>query len=145
MNSVEAAILLVLLGGVMVGATMYASGGTETGYEYSIKAEQVEDARAVNISTVQSVKNMSDGEQELLYTAFKRSDHFLGGAEAFVRTHENYSITDGWDTVQIAGVVILYSVEKNIEQSAVDMRSLGVMIMVLCVLFLVPMVWDTIG
>jgi hypothetical protein len=78
-------------------------------YNYDIKAEQVYDNDQINESV--ELQNLSQDEQALLYDAFKKSDHFMGGAEVTIEKQERLETFDGWKVVEYEGVYILVAIE----------------------------------
>lgn len=59
-----------------------------------------------------SYDNVSEAEQQVLFDAFKKSDHFLGGSEAYVYTDEKIeNVSNEWRVIEIKGVPMLVSIE----------------------------------
>lgn len=85
---------------------------TQTDYEYTVKAEQVNEDEMVNSST--DYDNLSEPEQEVLHRAFKKSDHFLGGSEAYVETDEPINASSDWRVVEVQGVPLLVSISEPV-------------------------------
>lgn len=108
---------IVFIGLLFVGFAMLGFHGAygevtdehEYNYEYQIKVEQVQSANSVNESV--SYSSMSGSEREMLFDAFKRSDHFLGGASAYVTTDEPVAnVTNEWRIVRVRGVPVLMAI-----------------------------------
>lgn len=82
----------------------------ETEYQYDIKTEQVEsDSYSLNDSEVTRFEDLSEDEQDALFMAYKKSDHFLGGASATIVVDEKLDLTEDerWRVVDIKGVRLL--------------------------------------
>lgn len=107
--AIIAVIFLVLAGGLgFVALDMMETDEYE--YEYTVKAEQVNEDEMVDEAI--DYENVSDAEQEVLFDAFKKSDHFLGGAEAYIRTDEPVeNVSNEWRVIEIKGVPLLVSIE----------------------------------
>lgn len=104
-------VFLLLLGGYMVmGGVTLATNGTDYHYEYTVKAEQVNEDEMVDEAI--DYDNVSDAEQRVLFDAFKKSDHFLGGAEAYVHTDEPIEdVSNEWRVIEIKGVPMLVAIQ----------------------------------
>lgn len=103
--------ILLLAGAVYNAAGMYTvyTNGTDYEYEYTVKAEQVNENEMVNESV--SYKNLSPEEQEVLFRAFKNSDNFLEGASSEVATDHPKNVSNEWQVVEVKGVPILMAIE----------------------------------
>lgn len=125
--SLQARIAVVLVFGI----ALFIVGGygafvvePEMDYEYTVKAEQVNDGDMVDGGASIEYDSLSEEEQEVLYDAFKKSDHFLGGAEARVVTDEPIAVSDEWRVVEIKGVPVLVAISGPVEQD--DLGLVGV-------------------
>jgi len=101
------AVVALLLVGGGVYLTNYAE--TETEYEYEVKAEQVYDNGKISESV--ELGELSADEKELLHSAFKNSDEFLGGSGVHVSVDEKLGSFDGWRVVEYQGVYMLVAIE----------------------------------
>jgi len=134
--AIMAVIFLVVAGGL----GMFALDLMETDeyeYEYTVKAEQVNEDEMVDEAI--DYENISDAEQKVLFDAFKKSDHFLGGAEAYIETDEPIeNVSNEWRVIEIKGVPMLVSIEgpeKVPADSEIGEDFLGLIVMVVAVFF----------
>jgi hypothetical protein len=99
------ALLLIScgIGITYVGFAAMPEGDTD--YEYTVKAEQVNEDEMVDEAI--EYENLTEAEQRVLYDAFKKSDHFLGGSEAVVVTDEPINVSNEWRVIEIQGVPML--------------------------------------
>jgi hypothetical protein len=113
-------VILLLVGGYMVmGGVTLATNGTDYHYEYTVKAEQVNEDEMVDEAI--DYENVSDAEQRMLFDAFKKSDHFLGGAEAYVHTDEPIeNVSNEWRVIEIKGVPMLVSIDGPEKEQVPD-------------------------
>lgn len=113
----ERGVLMLFALMLIVGSLgyMFYGGGTE--YVYEVKAEQVNENEMVNESV--EYDTLSEQEREMLFKAFKKSDHFLGGAEAHVAYDEPVEgiETDEWKIVRVKGVPILVAISEPMERN----------------------------
>jgi hypothetical protein len=88
-----------------------------THYSYEVKAQQVEDTDRVEAGDVVQLENLSEDEQELLYHAFKKTDHFMGASSVVLNYQDQRldTFTD-WRTVESNGVLLLVAVNEQTEQ-----------------------------
>lgn len=112
-----AGVFLILLGGFLLfSGYSLATNGTDYHYEYTVKAEQVNEDEMVDGAI--AYKNVSEAEQAVLFDAFKKSDHFLGGAEAYVYTDEPIeNVSNEWRVIEIQGVPILVAIQGPVQES----------------------------
>lgn len=107
--------LVSILVSVVGGGTMLFTGmfPEQTEYEYEVKAQQVFDGERVEDGDVTEFENLSEDEQEILYRAFKKTDHFMGSSEVTVSTQTKHKVFDDWRTVESNGVLLLVAVQEN--------------------------------
>ena len=114
-NWIKVSLGLMLLGAVVVGAhhtiTNYDGGDTYELYEYEIKAEQVYDNTDESTQTATPISELSEAEQQMLYDAFKKNDHFLDGASVTIQQDEKIETLDPWKVVNINGVSMLVMID----------------------------------
>lgn len=109
-------LVLVLAGGMLCGGYVLLEPD-EYDYEYTVKAEQVNEDEMVDEAI--DYDNVSSAEQEVLFDAFKKSDHFLGGAEADIETDEPIeNISNEWRVIEIQGVPMLVAIEGPVKVPA---------------------------
>lgn len=103
--------LIVLIIGVAIlfGIVAWVNGQKETAY--TMKATVYDHDVPANTT---NYSNLTDAEERLLYDAFKKSDHFLGGTEATVYSDED-GITPGWHVYNVRGVPVLVAIQGPIE------------------------------
>ena len=87
----------------------------ETSYTYEIKAQQAYDVDRVSDSDVTQLENLSADEQDLLYDAFKRTDHFMGASEVTIFRDEQLDTFTTWKTIESNGIVLLVAVNEDRE------------------------------
>jgi len=98
--------LLITGGGFFLGL----SAGEKT-YQYTVKSEQIS-TDAGYTGTATPIENLSDAEQKALFTAYKKSDHFLGESSAIIHLSEPLDLNqdDRWKAVDIEGVHLLVGI-----------------------------------
>lgn len=87
-----------------------------TEYQYEVKAQQAFDVDRVDDSDVTDFDDLEADEQELLYRAFKKSDHFMGESEVTIHTDEQLDTFTDWRTVESNGIVLLVAVDETREE-----------------------------
>jgi hypothetical protein len=103
-------IPLTLVGMVGMFAGMFPE---QTSYEYEVKAQQVFDGDRVQDSDVTEFENLSEDEREILYQAFKKTDHFMGSSEVVVYESTRHQVFNDWRTVESNGVLLLVAVQET--------------------------------
>jgi hypothetical protein len=100
-----------------VGLMIVGGYPSETGYNYEVKAQQVFDAERVEDSDVTEFDNLTADEQDILYEAFKKTDHFMGSAQVTIvhRDRQFNTFTD-WRTVESNGVLLLVAINEHIDK-----------------------------
>lgn len=94
---------------IATGALAITGNVSETDdYRYTVKAEQVNDDEMPNDHI--DYENLTESQQHVLFRAFKKSDHFLGGASVSVVVDEETEFFDGWHVIRVEGVPILVAV-----------------------------------
>jgi len=106
-------LVVLLLFGVMLYGVVSAMfpEDPEYEYEYTVKAEQVNENDMVAES--EDFDTLSDAEREMLFDAFKKSDHFLGGASVELEYDEPVENIEQneWKVVRVKGVPILMAID----------------------------------
>lgn len=115
-KQVEKAGFILLILAVVVPIGLLFIAPEETTYQYDVKAEQVNDVDRVEDPT--AFENLSQTERDVLFQAFKKSDHFLGASEVTVSSEQKMETFDGWRVIEIQGVVLLVAVDgpETVEQ-----------------------------
>lgn len=112
-NKIKVGIVIVLLLGISVCSMVVmedAMFDPETEYEYTVKAEQVQ--HGDDVTDAQDYGNLTDAERQVLFDAFKESDHFLGGSEESVHTDEPLeNVSSEWKVVRVNGVPVLMAIQ----------------------------------
>jgi len=114
-------VVLFVLSIPLTGISMYGMATNsiyphETTYEYEVKAQQVFDGEHVEDSDITEFEDLSDDEQEVLYEAFKKSDHFMGTSEVYVSNGpERLDTFHDWRTVESNGVLLLVAINEHTE------------------------------
>ena len=141
-NWIKVSLGLMLLGAVVFGAhhtiTNYDGGDTYELYEYEIKAEQVYDNTDESTQTATPISELSETEQQMLYDAFKKNDHFLDGSSVIIQQDEKIETLDPWKVVNINGVSMLVMIdgpETIIAHESPEDSATLVMGLFLCLLF----------
>ena len=112
-------LVLFLIGAVLLYGSFAWFGETGTEYEYTVKVEQVNENDMPTES--ENYDDLSEAEKKVLFEAFKRSDHFLGGAEAYITTEEKLDIeTNEWKVVRVKGVPLLMAIMGPEEREVID-------------------------
>ena len=115
------AIVFTIFGTATLILSVYLFGGfapTDTSYDYDIKAEQVYDNDKISDSV--ELQKLSQDEQDLLYDAFKKSDHFFGSEEVTITRDSKLDTFDGWKVVEFQGVYILVAISGPDSYSMYD-------------------------
>lgn len=86
-------------------------GGTM--YEYSVKTEQVNDNSLLEVNETIPIEDLSSDEQDMLYRAFKKTDHFLDGAQVIVETNEQVEYSEEWRLVSMDGVMFVMAIQEH--------------------------------
>lgn len=81
-------------------------------YQYTIKTEQVNEDEMVEQHT--DMENLTEEQQDILFRAFKKTDHFFGSASITVATDERVKTFDSWLVIEVKGVPLLVAVEGPI-------------------------------
>jgi len=84
-----------------------------TVYEYSIKTEQVNDNSLLEENETIPIEDLSQDEQDMLYHAFKKSDHFLDGAQVVIETDEDLNYSSEWRLVSMDGVMFVTAMQEH--------------------------------
>lgn len=108
-------LIIVLISVTLLVGPYHVLVHMDADYQYEVKAEQVNEDEMVDEAV--QMENLSEAEQDVLYRAFKKSDHFLGGSEAIVQTDEPLNVSEEWRVVEIKGVPMLVAISGPTEVS----------------------------
>ncbi|AGM11537.1 hypothetical protein M199_gp129 [Halogranum tailed virus 1] len=117
-------LLLVVLFLISIPMTLFGAGAVlvggffpqETSYQYEVKAQQVFDGDRVEDSDVTEFEELSADEQDVLFRAFKKSDHFMGTSQVTVYNgNERLDTFTNWRTVESNGVLLLVAINEHQE------------------------------
>lgn len=105
-------VLFAIAAVLFIGAgVLFTTHTPETNHQYEVKTEQVQsDAATVNESV--QLDDLPTKQSEIVFDAWKKSDHFLGGSSTYVSYDERLNLTseNRWHVVEIEGVKLLVGI-----------------------------------
>lgn len=98
-------------------------------YEYTVKTQQAFDVSRVSDDDVTAFDNLSSDEQDVLFDAFKKSDHFMGTSSETVYYDTEHDTFEGWRNIEMNGVVFVLAVNEDVHYQSVAKTLLGEVMM----------------
>lgn len=111
-------LILAIVGGFGGLVVLEHVAPQEKDYTYHVKAQQAYDVSRVESDDVTAFENLSGTEKELMYRAFKKSDHFMGTSEVRIQSDEQLTEFQGWRSIEVNGVVMVIAVDEEIKWAA---------------------------
>lgn len=111
-------IISMLLTPVALGAGYIGFFPEQETYHYDVKAQQVFDAERVEDGDVTQFEELEHDERELLYEAFKKTDHFMGSSEVTITKTEQLETFNDWRTIESNGVLLLVAINEETRTQA---------------------------